>query len=81
MQVLKLEKKSKGVYKLVIGEELKGIEITISQYGSGKWELSVIDFSKEESEMMLLHDFDNSKRNLLKILANYYNENKYLFIK
>lgn len=81
MQVLKLEKKSKGVYKRVIGEEMKGIEITISEYRRCKWELSVIDFSKEESEMMLLHDFDNSKRNLLKILDNFYKENKDLFIK
>ena len=73
MKILKFKKENKGVYK----SNYNGLEIVISNYSAGKWELSIIDETKiKDDEYLIYNEFSSSKKSLLNLANNYFNQKK-----
>ena len=70
METLKFKKYSKGLYRSFFN----GLNITISNYAPGKWELSITDNSKvNDDDYLLFNDFANSKKSLLNLANEFFN--------
>ena len=73
MKTLKFKKESKGLYKSIYN----GLVIILSNYAPGKWELSIVDYSKvNDDEYLLFNDFANSKKSLLNLANIFFNLKK-----
>lgn len=73
MKTLEFKKESKGLYK----STYNGLEITLSNYASGKWELSIVDDTKtNDDEYLVYNEFSSSKKSLLKLVNSFFNLKK-----
>ena len=69
MNTLKFKKENKGLYK----STYNGLEITLSNYAAGKWELSIIDDTKiNDDEYLIYNEFSTSKKELLYLANNFF---------
>lgn len=73
MKPLKFKKENKGLYKSIYN----GLEIIISNYAVGKWELSIINDTKiNDDEYLIYNEFSSSKNSLLNLANNFFNLKK-----
>ena len=70
METLKFKKASKGFYISFFN----GLEIQISSYAPGKWELSITDNTKvNDGDYLIYNDFATSKKDLLNLVNKFFN--------
>lgn len=70
MKTLKFKKASKGLYRSFFN----GLEIQISSYAPGKWELTIFDSSKiNDEDYLIYNDFATSKKTLLNLANEFFN--------
>lgn len=73
MKPLKFKKDSKGLYK----STYNGLVIIISNYATGKWELSIVDYTKiNDDEYLIYNEFSSSKKSLLNLANTFFNLKK-----
>ena len=73
MKTLNFKKENKGLYK----SNYNGLEIILSNYATGKWELSIIDDTKiNDDEYLIYNEFSTSKKSLLNLANNFFNLKK-----
>lgn len=68
--LLKFKKNHPGIYI----SKYNGLDIKISNYAKGKWELSIVDYSKiDDNDYLIYNDFDNSKKALVTLANKFFN--------